>query len=343
MLCLCPSNYKATIGDESNDFTITNSYQKPDPKPDPDPDPVDPDPVDPVDPEPDPDPVDPVDPPVTPPVDPPITPPVDPKPPWKPDGEDIVVVDPDKEDLPYPVPADTTVYLDLGKIPLAGRLNKKDHIAYIYGYPDTSVRPLGEITRDEVVAVFFRLMLDSYRDSMYRNYTVFPDVANDRWSQDNISTLWNAGIIVGNPDGTFKPGNPITRAEVAVIASKFDNLTYVGPSRFTDIEGHWAEMDINSAALKGWIVGGDDGKFRPNDNITRAEFVTLVNGVLDRDTRIENMLPNRIVFNDLDLDKWYAKEIEEAANGHDYIRLEDKTESWTKLLEDMFLKKYGKK
>ena len=279
-----------------------------------------------VDPDPDPDP--------KPDPDPDPDPKPDPEPEPKPDPEPIPEVEP-KEDV--------IIEINENEIPLGGKLNMEDHLQYIFGYVDGSVRPEANITREEVSAVFYRLMTSEYRREVYSNEKFFPDVAEGRWSFDNISSLYKAKVISGYPDGTFRPERYISRSEVAVLASKFDNLSYSGPNKFTDIEGHWAEAYINSAALKGWIVGDNSGKFRPDDNITRAEFITLVNGVLNRKTRLENMLAGRKVFTDLNESekKWYFEEIEEAVNGHDYDRLEDGTEKWTQLIYKTYGELYG--
>ena len=127
-------------------------------------------------------------------------------------------------------------------------LNKEDHFAYIAGYPDNTVRPEGNVTREEVAAVFFRLLDDTYRATVKTDANNFSDVAGDRWSNTQISTLAAVGIIAGYPDGTFRPGNTISRAELATIASKFDELSPFEANSFSDIAGHWANQYINSAS-----------------------------------------------------------------------------------------------
>ena len=91
------------------------------------------------------------------------------------------------------------------EIPLGPALEKDVHFAYIIGYPDNTVRPQNNITREEVSAVFYRLLEANYRDSIKTIISDFPDVAQDRWSSYHIGTLANGNIIVGYPDGTFKP------------------------------------------------------------------------------------------------------------------------------------------
>jgi hypothetical protein len=213
-------------------------------------------------------------------------------------------------------------------------LNKEDHFAYIAGYPDNTVRPEGNVTREEVAAVFYRLLDETYRDSVKTDVNNFLDVEADRWSNIQISTLAAIGVITGYPDGTFRPSNSITRAELATIASKFDKLSPFVADNFSDITGHWANQYINSAAQKGWVKGYEDGTFRPEQPITRAEFVTLVNNVLGRKVLKENILPDAKTFPDLSPNAWYYEAMMEAINGHYYERENpDDYEVWTELYE----------
>lgn len=215
-------------------------------------------------------------------------------------------------------------------VPLA-ILNMKDHIQYIQGYPNNTVRPEGLITREEVAAVFYRLLDAGYRSSIWTIDESFPDVSSNRWSIRHIATLANGKIINGYPDLSFKPGNFITRAELATIASKFDKLTPSQSNLFSDIEGHWANKYINSAATKGWVNGYPDGTFKPDQYVTRAEFVTLVNNVLERRVHKDNILPEAKAFPDLRDTMWYYEAMQEAINSHLYLRLKDSYENWTEI------------
>lgn len=169
------------------------------------------------------------------------------------------------------------------ELTIVDKLNMEDHFQYIQGYPDNTVRPEGLITREEVAMVFFRLLTSQYRDSIRTSSHTFQDVKAGRWSEEPIATLSKANIVQGYEDGTFRPGNNITRAELATIASRFDKLSPITNSKFSDIENHWAKEFINSASEKGWVNGYEDGTFRPNKYMTRAEFVSLVNNVLKRE------------------------------------------------------------
>ncbi|MFA5575706.1 MAG: S-layer homology domain-containing protein [Tissierellaceae bacterium] len=221
--------------------------------------------------------------------------------------------------------------LSLLEPPVQAALNKEDHIQYIQGYPDNTVRPQGLITREEVATVFYRLLDRDYRQGILTTGQRFPDVKASRWSIKHISTLANGNIISGYPDGSFRPGAYITRAELATISSKFDKLSMAGGDSFADIGGHWANKYINSAAAKGWVRGYPDGSFKPDQYITRAEFVTLVNSVLDRRVKKEKILPDIREFPDLLPSMWHYENMVEAINSHTYIRLEDSYEEWIEI------------
>ena len=214
-------------------------------------------------------------------------------------------------------------------------LNRDEHFAYIKGYPDGNVRPLAYITREEVTTIFYRLLTEESRNFYHTTEHNFSDVADDLWSRTAIATMANAGIVNGMPDGTFKPKANMTRAEFAAVAARFDDIYYVGEDMFSDIAGHWAADEINSAATRGWILGYQ-GKFRPNDYITRAEAVTLINRVLERAPEYcSDLIQGMKTFHDnLDMTKWYYLDIQEAANGHDYFRKVDGIhETWTDLFD----------
>jgi hypothetical protein len=236
----------------------------------------------------------------------------------------------DEDNIPEGYPG--LIELTEDEVPLGlPVLNKTDHYQYIQGYEDNTVRPEANITREEVAAVFFRLLTEDSRVEHFSEEVEFSDVEDTRWSKKYIATLSNAEVLEGYEDNTFKPGNFITRAELAVVTSRFDSLIPSEENMFTDIGGHWASEHINSAAEKGWVDGYEDGTFKPDDYITRAEFVTLVNNVLNRKVEKENILPDVLQFEDLDESKWYYEAMQEAINSHKYERLENGYEEWTEI------------
>lgn len=278
------------------DLYFTAQYRVPDPKPKPPEQPVIPD-----DPGPTPDPK---------PSEP------DPEPDPEPETPPPLIqrpVDPDTGMVPY----DPSVILD-DLIPLAApHLNITDHFAYIAGYPTGEVRPEGNITRGEVATIFFRLMLDEYRKENWATENSFPDVSAGDWYNNTISTCARAGILKGYEDGTFRPNDTITRAEFAAIAARFVSEDVPGYDYFTDMDGHWAQIDVARAVMAGWIKG--EGRlFRPEDKLTRAEAATLVNRMINRFPDKEHLLPGMIRWPDNTEDKWYYEDIQEATNSHDY-------------------------
>lgn len=229
-------------------------------------------------------------------------------------------------------------------------LNTKDHYGYIIGYPvdyytgqpttdqtKKPVRPEGKITRAEVATIYFRMLTDESRTKFWSQSSGYPDVKTGDWFNNAVSTLSNAGIIAGYEDGSFRPNGYITRAEFATIAARFFDVTYNGKDLFPDISGHWAKDYINQAANKGFVNGYEDGTFKPDRNITRAEAVTLVNRTLDRHPDKNHFTKDMLVWPDnMDQTKWYYADMQEATNSHTYQMKEnsDKTkyENWTKTL-----------
>ena len=201
-------------------------------------------------------------------------------------------------------------------------LNTDDHYAYVMGYPDGTVRPMGNITRAEVATIFFRLLTDDSRAQFWATTNAYSDVKSGDWFNNAVSTLSNAGIISGYPDGTFRPNAPITRAEMAKVVALFAKLDK-SEDLFNDIAGHWAEAYIRLAAGNGWIAGYPDGSFKPQQNITRAETMTMINRVLDRVPSVEShLLPYNVMltFPDCQSGQWYYIAVQEATNSHTYER-----------------------
>lgn len=215
-------------------------------------------------------------------------------------------------------------------------LNTTDHFAYIVGYGNGEVRPQNNITRAEVATIFFRLLTDDVRDENLTKTNRYSDVTRADWYNTAVSTLSSMGIITGYPDGTFRPNAAITRAEFAAIAARFDNDGDKTAAKFSDIATHWAKDEISIAYNNGWITGYPDGTFGPQRDITRAETMTLVNRVLNRQPETEeDLLPNMTVWTDNANPKaWYYLAVQEATNSHYYkFKTNSKYEKWTELRE----------
>ena len=215
-------------------------------------------------------------------------------------------------------------------------LNTTDHFAYIVGYGNGEVRPQNNITRAEVATIFFRLLTDDVRDENLTKTNRYSDVAATSWYNTAVSTLSSMGIITGYPDGTFRPNAAITRAEFAAIAARFDNDGDKTAAKFSDIATHWAKDEISIAYNNGWITGYPDGTFDPQRDITRAETITLVNRILNRQPETEDdLLPNMTVWTDNANPKaWYYLAVQEATNSHYYkFKTNSQYEKWTELRE----------
>lgn len=214
-------------------------------------------------------------------------------------------------------------------------LNDSDHFAYVIGYMDGNVRPYGLISRAETTTIFFRLLKDSVRDGNLLTSNTYTDVADDYWANTAISTMTGLGIVQGRSTTTFDPKAPITRAQFAAICARFDTGKSNGEQTFSDIQGHWAEKYIERAAELGWIKGFEDGTFRPDTYITRAQAMTMINRVLNRIPEDESdLLPGMNVWPDCNPGDWFYLAIQEATNSHDYRHKAGSYETWTGLNAD---------
>ena len=153
-----------------------------------------------------------------------------------------------------------------------------DHKPYISGYGNHTIAPDKEITRSEAAQMLWNLLLDPPETTESR----FSDVTPGEWYADAVNSLSQIGIFNGYGDGTFRPGQNITRAEyVKALTSCVPAVEADNP--FSDVKStHWAYRNILTAISKQWINGYEDGTFRPDQTITRAEAVTILNRALKR-------------------------------------------------------------
>lgn len=239
--------------------------------------------------------------------------------------------------------SDKTVYAGWVKSTVPDQLNGDDHFAYVVGYPDGSVQPNGNITRAEVAAIFFRLLQPEVRDGNLSDTNVFTDVTENDWHNVSVSTMAELNIIKGRTETTFVPDAPITRAEFAAICARFDTGLTEGDSNLTDISGHWAEEEIERAVSLGWIAGYPDGTFKPNQFITRAEAVSIINRVLCRmPEEPEDLLSGMNIWPDnMDTNKWYYLAVQEATNSHTYEHKGEIYETWLELTADPDWSRYN--
>ena len=195
------------------------------------------------------------------------------------------------------------------------------HIGYINGYPDGSVKPDGEITREEMTSILYRIVNHDYEKPFVATGEAFPDVSTERWSAHDIEYMSDKDIVYGYPNGEFKPGNNLTRAEFAALIKRFAKLEKTDKENpFPDLDkSHWAYEDILALAASGLMQGYEDGTYRPENQITRAEVMTVINKILGRNPSepyVKSLDFNP--FNDLEKDKWHYTAVLEATITHNY-------------------------
>ena len=215
-------------------------------------------------------------------------------------------------------------------------LNGKDHYAYVVGYPDGMVYPQKNITRAEVATIFFRLLTDETREANMTKSNSYNDMKDGAWYTCAVSTLSKMGIIKGYEDGSFKPDASISRAEFAAIAARFDPDGDKTPATFSDVSSHWAKDEISIAANHGWIKGYEDGSFKPDQKITRAETMTLVNRVLKRlpETKDDLHKDMKTWPDNQNESAWFYLAVQEATNSHYQNLKKDGThEKWESMRE----------
>ena len=234
-------------------------------------------------------------------------------------------------------------------------LNKDDHFLYIEGYPEDyrtgeysdnedlwPVKPQGNITRAEVATIFYRLLKDEVREEIETDVNSFPDVNADDWFNVTVSSLANMNAISGYEDGTFRPNEPITRAELAAMAGRFYEAfdAEYEEGTFRDVDGdEWYADAIAAAAELGILGGYPDGTVRPNNNITRAETCAIVNRVLERRPHDEHLgdVDDMRTWPDNLPGAWYYADMQEATNGHYYEWIDIDGvdfEEWTEVDKD---------
>ncbi len=201
------------------------------------------------------------------------------------------------------------------------------HKAYMNGYPDGTFGPERTITRAEAAQLLYGLLDD--KTGGYSAY--FTDVDNGAWYAEAVKVLSSKGIIAGS-NGMFEPDRPVTRAEFAAMAARFSGEDGKGVNVFSDVfADEWYYGAVSCAAQNGWISGYPDGTFRPQNSITRAEAVTIVNKMLGRAPDEYYIYSNRYILNrftDVSEDFWGYYQIIESAAGH-YCRPGGDGENWS--------------
>ncbi|WP_336774507.1 S-layer homology domain-containing protein [Paenibacillus sp. MMO-58] len=190
------------------------------------------------------------------------------------------------------------------------------HNAYMTGYSDGTFRPNQSVTRAEMSTMLYRLLSGTLPGK--GSVTAFKDVSSNFWASEAIRWGQQVGILSGYPDHSFKPNATITRAEMAAIIAKWLQLDPVAANpAFRDVKGHWASAPIAAAAKLGYMTGYSDGTFRPDQPLTRAEAVVIVNRILGRGPLTGVTTPT---WKDVPASFWAFGAIEEASRSHDAAR-----------------------
>lgn len=227
-----------------------------------------------------------------------------------------------------------------GKLTVPEIEERERHGTYILGYADGTFGPSRSMTRAEAAAIFARLLAEKNGDTISTAAnTRFTDIPAHAWYSGYAKYLNNNGVTYGKSKTIFAPDDAITRAEFTTLAVRFFDVYGDGDAEimeqykdFNDVsDGYWAAAYIKAAAKHGWINGYGDGSFRADDEINRAEVVTIVNRLLGREADegyIADNLRKLNTFPDVSRKHWAYYAVMEAANTHTAI-LGD-SESWSK-------------
>ncbi len=210
------------------------------------------------------------------------------------------------------------------------KLNTADHMKYMDGMPTGLFKPEDPMTRGEACQMLYGLVTEPDEITVS-----FPDVALNKWYYKAVSTMASMGLIYGDGTGRFKPDGNMTRAEFVVFLSRFYPIKD-GNLSFSDVPiNSWAAKAVASAETMGWVMGSGNGLFRPNDAITRAEAVVIMNRVLQRyaSREIIDSAAGIRIFPDVPEDYWAYYDIMEAAIDHQYSKASG-TEVWTSFNEE---------
>lgn len=215
----------------------------------------------------------------------------------------------------------------------AGLLDMTSHKAYVSGCTATTFAPTGTLTRAEAAQMLYELMTEQAHKQYDCSSNGFRDVPAGQWYTAAVSTLANAGAINGCGDGTFQPNQAISRAQFVTILAGIYGVNASGGMPFSDVGRSWYYDAVATAYANGWVSGFTDGTFHPNQTITRAEAVSILNRVLGRGcdlTFVQANAQTALHFTDVPANAWYYADVIEASVGHTYTELAG-IERWTAL------------
>ncbi len=217
----------------------------------------------------------------------------------------------------------TIIQVNRTKPPL--EVNK--HEAYINGFLDGTFGPEKNVTRGQVATMIARIL--GYTDGTVDTTPLFRDIPSDYYAAGPIAFIKERGIMNGDIYGNFRASDNITRAEMATIVANFKQLHIEENQNITfkDTKGHWAQWIIEAIRAAGIINGQSDGSFAPNEPVTRAQAIVMMNRMLERGPLQGVTSPS---FQDVKETHWAFEEIEEAAKTHTYVIDQDGNEKLSK-------------
>ena len=179
---------------------------------------------------------------------------------------------------------------------------------YISGYPDGTFKPDNSITRAEFVVLVNKAMGYTKKGNAY-----FKDLSSSHWAYNEIMKGVSAGYISGDASGTFRPDDPVSRQEAAVMISKILDLgkNPAAAAKFVDYRfiPAWSVGYVGSVTESGIMSGYPDGNFKADRVLTRAEAVVSLDGVSKYDGKTDEekedytltatMLSNKTIDGDL--------------------------------------------
>lgn len=136
--------------------------------------------------------------------------------------------------------------------------------------------PQSYVTRAQLAQIM-DMLLDEEQQSSAKPAS-FTDVAPDDPAYESVSRVGGLGIMTGVGDGTFRPNDNVTRAELVVALCRLMDVSEMAALAFPDVtQDHWAMGSVAAAMAEGWLTGYEDGNFYPDAPVTKAEAAVLIN------------------------------------------------------------------
>lgn len=187
-----------------------------------------------------------------------------------------------------------------------------NHVRYMGGFGDGTLRPDQAVTRAEAASMLHRLLENPAQGT----YLGFSDVAEGAWFYAPVASLADMGLI--DQTDTYRPNEAITRAElVDMLVRLYPDA--VGEANFSDVPAdYWAHDQIAAATSLGWLAGYPYGTFGPDRSLTRAEACAILGRVTERvgDKTYTQKLLGLGLYSDVSASHWAALPIAEASVAH---------------------------